>query len=123
MEDMKPNSAPGIDGLTVKFIRVFWDSLIELLRVAVNSMNKKGKITSTLCLAIIKLLLKSGKDPTNPSSYRPISLLSVLYKISSCAIRNRFKKAIPFLIGKQQKAYVANDNIGSVLLNLLSLIE
>ena len=68
MEDMNPNSAPGIDGFTVKFIRAFWDSLRELLRVAVNSMNKKGKMTSTLRLAIIKLLLKSGKDPTNPGS-------------------------------------------------------
>ena len=68
-------------------------------------------------------MLKSGKDSTSPGSYRPLGLLSVLYKVESCAISNRLKKTIPFLIGKQQKAYVANDNIGSVLLNLLSLIE
>ena len=67
MEDMKPNSAPGIDCFTIKFIRVFWDSLRDLLRVAVKSMHKKRKMTSTLHLAIIKLLLKSGKDPTDPT--------------------------------------------------------
>ena len=43
MEDMKPNSAPGIDGFTVKFIRVFWDSVRLLLREAVNSMKIIGK--------------------------------------------------------------------------------
>ena len=123
MNDMKPNSAPGIDGFTVKFIRAFWESLRPILKDAVNSMKKKGKMTSSLRIAIIKLLLKAGKDPTTPGSYRPISLLSVLYKIASCAISNRIKKALPFIIGRQQKAYVSNDNIGSVLLNLLTLIE
>ena len=68
MNNMKPNSAPGIDGFTVKFIIVFWDSLRDLLRVAVNSMEKQGQMYLTLRLAIIKLLLKSGKDPTSPGS-------------------------------------------------------
>ena len=106
MNDMKPNSAPGIDGFTVKFIKAFWDSLKPLLREAVNSMNSKGTMSSTLRIAIIKLLLKSGKDPTSPGSFRPISLLSVLYKIASCAISNRLKKALPYIIAKQKKAYI-----------------
>ena len=92
LTDMKPNSAPGIDGFTVKFIRAFWESLRPLLRDAVNFMNIKGKMSTTLRTAIMKLLLKSGKDPTSPGSFRPISLLSVLYKIASCAISNRLKK-------------------------------
>ena len=100
MNDMKPNSAPGIDGFNVKFIKAFWDSLKPLLREAVNSMNSKGKMSSTLRIAIMKLLLKSGKDPTSPGSFHPISLLSVLYKIASCAISNRLKKALPYVIAK-----------------------
>ena len=119
MNDIKPNSAPGIDG----FIKAFRDSWKPLLREAVNSMNSNGKMSSTLRIAIIKLLLKSGKDPTSPGSFHPISLLSVLYNIASCAISNHLKKALPNVIVKQPKAYVPNDNIGSVLLNLLSLIE
>ena len=86
-------------------------------------MNQNGKMTSTFHIAILKLLLKSGKDPTNPGSYRPISLLSVLYKIANCAVSNHLKNALPNIIGPQQKAYMPNDNIGSVLLNLLSPIE
>ena len=102
LEDMKPNSAPGIDGFTVKFIRAFWDSLGPLLRDAVNFMNTQGKMTTTLRIAIMKLLLKSGKDPTSPGSFCRISLLSVLYKVASCAIINRLKKALPYIIAKQQ---------------------
>ena len=33
------------------------------------------------------------------------------------------KNVLPTIIGKQQKAYVENDNIGSVLLNLLASMK
>ena len=54
------------------------------------------------------------------ANFRPISLLSVIYKLASCVITDRIKKEIPQIIVKQQKAYVPNDNIGSVLINLLT---
>ena len=71
----------------------------------------------------MKLLQKGNKDPTNPNSFRPISLLSVIYKIASGSISNRLKKTLPVIIGKQQKTYVSNDNIGTFLLNILSTIN
>ena len=39
--------------------------------------------------ALIIPILKPGKDPLNPKSYRPISLLSCLYKILDTIINNR----------------------------------
>merc|ERR1711888_61449 len=48
----------------------------------------------------MKLLQKGDKDPTNPNNYRPISLLSAIYKLASCAISNRIKKTLKFIIGK-----------------------
>ena len=83
-------------------------------------MKKKGKLTMTLRTALMKLLQKGDKDPTNPNNYRPISLLLAIYKLACCAISNRIKKTLKFIIGKQQKAYTSSDNIGTCLLNLLS---
>ena len=120
---MKPNSATVIDGFTVKFLRTFWPVLAPPITSAANEMKRKGKITTTLKTAIMKLLQKGNKDPTNPNSFRPISLLSVIYKIASCAISNRIKKTLPVIIGIQQKAYVPNHNIGTCLLILLSTIQ
>ena len=37
-KDMKPNSAPGIDGFTVKFLRLFWPSLKDLITQGINLM-------------------------------------------------------------------------------------
>ena len=40
--DMKPNSAPGLDGFTVKFLRTFWPTLAPLITAAINEMKKRG---------------------------------------------------------------------------------
>ena len=47
IKDMKPNSAPGIDGVTVKFLRTIWPSLAPLITKAVNHMKVKGKLSIT----------------------------------------------------------------------------
>ena len=81
---------------------------------------RKGNLQLTLRTAIIKLLRKGNIDPTNPNNFKSISLLSAICKIFSCAIGNRLKKTLPTIRGRQQKAYVPNDNIWTCLLNLLS---
>ena len=122
-DDMKVTSAPGVDGFTVNFIRKFWDSLGALVCNAVITCKSKNKLTSTLRNSIFKLLRKGDKDPTLAGNFHPISLLSAFYKIASCVITNRIKKVISLIIGKQQKAYVPDDNIGSLLINLISTMQ
>ena len=56
-------------------------------------------------------------------SYRPISLLSNFYKLASCCITKRIKPVVELLIGKQQKAYITSNNIGSCILNLVNMIN
>ena len=72
--------------------------------------------------AIFKMLRKRDKDPTVAENFHPISMLSAFYKIVSCVIKNRIKKVIPLIISKQQRAHVPDDNIGSVLINLISIM-
>ena len=81
---MKVDSSPGVDGFTVNYLRTFWDDLMALTTMALNA--SFGNTTS-LRLAIIKLLRKGQKDPTLPGNYRPISLLSIFYKLASSAIK------------------------------------
>ena len=120
---MKGNSAPGIDGFTVSWLRVFWDDMEDLTTKAINKCYEKGKLTETMNTAVINLLRKGSKDPTYSNSYRPISLLSIHYKLASCAITQRLKPLMTSLIGRQQKAYITNNVIGSCLINLISAIK
>jgi hypothetical protein len=76
-----------------------------------------------LRLAIIKLLRKGQKDPTLPGNYRPISLLSIFYKLASACITNRMKPAVKHIIGKKRKAYTPEKNIGRCILNIINLLD
>ena len=78
---MKGASSPGIDGFTVNHLRTFWDDLSHITRDALNC-SFGGELTTSLRKAVIKLLRKGTKDPTLTGNYRPISLLSIFYKLA-----------------------------------------
>ena len=119
---MNGSSSPGIDGFTVNYVRKFWTCLKYVTKDALNSVQMDG-LSQTLRNAILKLLRKGDKDPLDIGNYRPISLLSVFYKIASSCITRRIKPAVESIIGIQQKAYVDKNNIGSCILNLLNMMK
>ena len=119
---MKGASSPGWDGFTVDHLRIFWEDLKFLTTNALNA-SFGNTLTPTLRKAIVKLLRKGTKDPTLAGNYRPISLLSIFYKLASCAITQRIKPAVESIIGRQQKAYIKHNNIGSCIINLINLIR
>ena len=85
-KNMKGGSAPGIDGFTVAWLRQFWNELGTLTTMAINECYNNNELSQTLKTAIAKLLRKGQKDPTLSTNHRPISLLSIHYKLASCAI-------------------------------------
>ena len=68
-------------------------------------------------------LRKGDKSPLLPGNYRPISLLSIFYKLASACITRRIKPVLARLIGAEQKAYLSENNIGSVIMNLINMIH
>ena len=50
-------------------------------------------------------------------------MLSIFYKLASCVITQRLKPAVESIVGKQQKAYINKNNIGSSIVNLLNMIN
>ena len=119
---MKGASSPGVDGFTVNHLRVFWHELKIITRNALNA-TFGNNLTISLRTAIVKMLRKGEKDPMLSGNYRPISLLSIFYKLASCCITQRIKPAVEHIVGQQQKAYVASNNIGSCILNLINMMS
>ena len=108
---MKPHSAPGLDGFTVSWVRHFWSDLEDVCYIAINRCYEKGQLTSLLKTAIMKLLRKGDKCKLEATNYRPISLLSVFYKIASGAITRRLESVIDKVIGRNQKAYSSKKTL------------
>ncbi|CAF3691628.1 unnamed protein product [Rotaria sp. Silwood1] len=84
-----PNSAPGPDNVHNRCLKNFTKSLIDHLLNLMNTSLSFGYIPSSWKNAFIILLLKPGKDRTQVSSYRPISLLSCVGKVLEKIIKQR----------------------------------
>ena len=83
------NKASGSDDIPYEMIKQLGPKALEmLLHLYRRCWNGEG-IPSKWRTATIKALLKEGKDPKDPTSYRPISLTACLGKILEKIIANR----------------------------------
>lgn len=62
---------------------------------------------------IIIVILKAGKDPLKPESYRPISLLTLDVKILARVLANRVPRYINSLIHKDQTGIIPSRSVST----------
>ena len=102
-----PNGeTPGNDGLTPEFYKKFWNLLVHLLTDSLNCSYLHGELSNLQKQAIIRLIVKKGKDRRHIKNWQPISLLNVNTKITSKALAFRLEKVLPFVINEDQYGYV-----------------
>lgn len=80
------NKAPGMDGLENKILKNLSHKALVQLMYIINSVLKLNHFPKQWKLAIIVPLHKNNKDPSLVTSYRPISLLNSLAKITEKVI-------------------------------------
>lgn len=89
---MKDRKAPGPDNIETEAIKRAWPTISTALLNALNSCLEHGIFPEKWKIGKIILIPKgSGKDPSDPGSYRPICLLSMLGKILERLIVMRLK--------------------------------
>ena len=112
LQNMKNGKVPGTDGFPVEFFKVFWNKLKDFVLRAYNWSYNMGNMTITLRQCVISCIPKGNKSRTLLKNWRPISLLSVVYKIISSAIANIIKTVLDNLISETQTGFVAGRFIG-----------
>ena len=88
LKNMKCNKTPGIDGISLQFLKVFWSKMKFFIKNAINTCYKKGTLLASLWQVIITFFPKDNKDRKYIKNWHPISLLSVIYQMASIAIAN-----------------------------------
>ena len=111
LKKMKSNKTPGIDGITSEFLKIFWGKLKHFVTEAINCGFKKGQLSISIRQCIITCLPKTDKDRTFIKNWRPISLLSVIYKLASGAIAERIKPSLDQIISKCQTGFIKGRQI------------
>jgi hypothetical protein len=121
MDSCKIRSAPEIDGLSNAFIKKYWQFFrIPLFNYAKECFTKK-RLTQNFRSASIKLIPKKG-DFTQLKNWRPISLLSNMYKIISRAVNNRLNKIVNRVCSRAQKGFNNQRYTQECLINVMETI-
>ena len=112
LKNMKNNKCPGIDGFPAEFFKFFWGQLKFFVLRAINFAYESELMTTTMRTCIISCLPKGDKPRQFLKNWRPISLLSVIYKLASTVISNRLKNVLDILISNAQTGFLKGRFIG-----------
>ena len=112
LRKMKNNKSPGIDGITAEFLKVFWGKLKFFITNGINNCYVKGVLSTSMRQSMIICLPKGDKDRKFVKNWRPISLLTVIYKLASGSIANRLKPILRHIISEPQCGFVPGRSIG-----------
>lgn len=97
-KDLSNKKAPGFDLITGRILKELPKKGMRLIALLYNAVLRLGYFPDQWKIAQIILILKPGKDPVEPKSYRPISLLPVLSKVFEKLLLKRLQ---PVLTSKQ----------------------
>ena len=112
LKKMQNNKSPGIDGIPAEFLKVFWGKLKFFVTNAINNCYSKGIRSTSMRQSIITCLPKGDKDRKFVKNWRPISLLTVVYKLASGTIAERLKPILNDIISKPQSGFIPGRCIG-----------
>ena len=119
--------APGDDGLPYEFYVAFQRQLaprlLAVLNAAFNSTSPAALPLSMRSGRITLLYKGKGADRTQPSSYRPITLLNCDYKIAAAAIAARLGAPLSSVIDSSQTAFLPKRWIGDNVLAHLETVD
>lgn len=119
IKDMRRGKSPGPDGIPPEFYLSFWPLVSPLLLDMIQYSIREGSFSWDVNFALILLLLKSGKNPVECSSYRPLLLLNADLKIYAKLLARRLQAHMPNLVYSDQTGFIksrlATDNVRRLL--------
>jgi hypothetical protein len=95
VKNLIPKKSPGYDLITGKILKKLPVVGIQYLTQIFNAVMPTGHFPAQWKVAQVILILKPGKPPNEPTSYRQISLLPILSKVFEKLLLNRL---IPFIV-------------------------
>ncbi|XP_048481070.1 uncharacterized protein LOC125489368, partial [Plutella xylostella] len=117
IEQLKNNKAPGEDGITTELLKAGGIAILEQLQRLFNSVLHNGITPEAWSESVVVLFFKKG-DKTLLKNYRPIWLLSHVYKRFSRVIANRLAQKLDEFQPPEQagfrKSFSTIDHIHTV---------
>jgi exonuclease III len=112
LKSLSNGKTPGLDGIPTDFYKFFWIDINVIVVDSINYAFEKGEMSADQRSGIITLSPKKTKIRTLLKNWRPITLLTVDYKLLAKALALRLKTFLPDYIDESQFGYVKDRYIG-----------
>lgn len=123
MKSLQNNKAPGPDGFSIEYFKMFSDRLLSPLTNMIKEALNNQTLPGSLELATITLLPKPDKDRRKCSSYTPSSLRNADYKVISKLLAIRLEDIIPKIIHPDQTGFIRNRQGSDNVRRLFHIID
>ena len=122
LDKVNSGKTPGIDGIEREFLIRYWKLIGRTITYASTIFIEREKLNSFMDRGLIKVIQKGDTTGEELKNWRPITLLSQIYKLISGVVAGRMKKLLGKLISGCQKAYQNTSNIGEIILDIIETI-
>ena len=120
---LKNGKAAGRDGVYPDMLSHLGPRTREWLCSALTDVILTGNYPQIWRSALVVAILKPGKPADDPASYRPISLLSCLFKLLERIVLNRIKGFVTLAVPKEQAGFQEGRDTTEQVLALTTHIE
>ncbi|CAI6007791.1 unnamed protein product [Closterium sp. NIES-65] len=118
LEGLPKGKSPGQDGLPAEFFILHWELLMEHVRGFVREFVEMAKMPEGISTAVTVLLHKEG-DTDQLGNYRPITLLTVMYKRVTKIMATRLKR----VLSKEQHGFLPGKSLADVVSVVADAVE
>jgi len=105
------DSAPGPDGIPYSYYKHFWNFFGDVLTQVSNQCVAGGGLPVSHKTSLLRLLPKVGKDLTNLTNWRPITLSNCDHKLITKCLARRLTNAVKKCLHPSQTAYLPGQQI------------
>lgn len=123
LKDVKSGKAPGFDGVHPEFLLNCGKYARRWLAKFFTDILTRGIIPQQMKRSKIIALLKPGKPSNEPKSYRPVALLSSVYKLLERLIFNRISAKILEVVPIEQAGFRPARSCADQVMSLTTYIE
>lgn len=123
LKDVKTGKAPGSDGVHPEFLLHCGKYAKRWLAEFFSDIMETGIIPPKMKQSKIIAILKPGKTHDDPKNYRPIALLSAIYKLLERLLYNRISPVIFEKLPVEQAGFRPSRSCADQVLALTTFIE
>jgi len=110
VKGLNGDKAPGLDGFTLAFFQDCWDVIKTDLMGVFQDFHTHIKFVKSINATFLALIPKKS-GAVDLKDFRPISLISNVYKIIAKVLANRLRRVVEKIISNPQIAFVKGRKI------------